>query len=83
MDGQLRASRRNDEASRWKQGASRLGVSYRYYRQHMLDGEKWCSGHQRWEPASAFGATLRNTLCRAWRRAYSRAYDRARREAAS
>lgn len=75
-------SRAGDEAARWKQGATRIGVSYRRYRAHVLAGDRWCSGHRRWHPAEAFRPSKgydRNTSCQTWRRAYMRAYDARRR----
>lgn len=67
------SGRRHTDASRYQQAASRLGISYRAYRRHILQGDKWCSGHRRWHPRSAFTAGLRNTWCVRWRRAYERA----------
>lgn len=77
-------TRRSDDVSRWRQGAARLGISYATYRQHMLDGEKWCSFHRRWHDEDAFDlARSRNTMCRAGRAAYMRVYMQRRREQAS
>ena len=70
-------SRRNDDVSRWRQGAARLGITYQTYRKHALDGERWCSRHRKWLPATAFRPNQgydRNTYCVACRREINHEY---------
>ena len=58
---------------RMRQGATLLGLDFEAYRQQIQAGNKWCSGHKRFEPRSGFGRHIRrpdglNTICRAWDR---------------
>jgi hypothetical protein len=34
--------------------AGRLGITPDEYRQHVADGESWCSDHKAWEPRESF-----------------------------
>lgn len=34
--------------SGWRRGATRLGITFDEYRDHIHAGEKWCSGHKSW-----------------------------------
>lgn len=45
-----------------KQGATRLGISVDDYRRHIEAGERWCSGHQMWEPFWLFGLHVHRGL---------------------
>ena len=74
-------SGRASDVSRMRQGATRLGIAYQTYKRHIEQGERWCSGHQRWHTADAFYASRdsqRNTNCPEWKRAYQREKDRTR-----
>lgn len=39
-------------------GASALGISITEYKAHRDAGERWCSGHQQWEPESGFSEMM-------------------------
>jgi hypothetical protein len=45
-----------------KQAATRLGKPLEEYRRHNAAGERWCGGHQAWEPFAAFGLHVRRGL---------------------
>lgn len=54
-------------------GATKLGLSADEYRQHVEAGERWCSGHRAWHPATlkVFAIDRNHSSglagnCRAW-----------------
>jgi hypothetical protein len=75
------------DIGRYRQGASKLGISVSAYTAYVQAGLKWCSGHARWCRASDFGphartATGVNTMCREADRATARERMRRRRASA-
>ena len=53
---QSRQSRQpGSDETRWKRGATALGISLDEYVAHIQQGEKWCSLHQLWQPVEDFG----------------------------
>ena len=70
--------------SRIKQGATKLGIPVDEYRQHVENGNRWCSLCKRWQPVGEFlrhgsrGGGV-NTMCTASWRVYMREYMRAKR----
>ena len=74
--------------SRYKQGASRLGISVEEYQQRVADGQRRCAGCHAWHPVSEFGRDRSTTdglnrICRAYARAYQWRYYQPKQEAAS
>jgi hypothetical protein len=58
-----------------KRATTRLDISLDEYRARIAGGERWCSGHQDWEPFTAFGLHVHrglNSACEASIRATSR-----------
>lgn len=49
------ARRPASDESRWRHGATLLGISFEAYRAFVLAGLKWCSGCRAWEARSLFG----------------------------
>lgn len=47
-----------------KRAAARIGVTFEEYLKRLEDGERWCSGHRRWEPRSQFIASKTAPICR-------------------
>lgn len=74
------------DIGRYRQGATRLGISLDEYVRKVKSGLKWCSGHGRWCARSAFGPHARyadglDSQCREISRARSREYQRQKRAA--
>lgn len=44
--------KRASHLSRAQMSATRLGITLEAYLAHAEAGEKWCSAHRRWEPAT-------------------------------
>lgn len=66
-------------SARIAMGASHLGISVEMYELHVEAGERWCSGHGRWCPATDFGKTKGS--CRTGHAAYMRARNEAKKAA--
>jgi hypothetical protein len=61
------ARRRTSDETRYRMGATRLQMEVGEYRRQVEAGNRWCSGHQGWEPSETFGSHVRrglNTRCR-------------------
>lgn len=72
------------QIGRYKQGATRLGISLEEYTEKRNAGLRWCFGHQDWEPWTLFGPHSRqgdglDTRCLESARAYAREYQRRKR----
>lgn len=63
--------------TRWRQGATRIGISYAEYRMHRLAGERWCGKHRGWALEADFHS-LRISYCRPCWRTYHRRIMRER-----
>lgn len=59
VDTRRRSPTRKDEAC-WRQGATKLGMAFDEYRALVLDGQRYCCGHKRWEPLQEFGRDSRS-----------------------
>lgn len=62
--------------TRFRQGATKLGISLQDYEIRYKAGLRWCSGHKIWEPENRFGKHARrvsgvNSICRVWDRMVS------------
>lgn len=67
--------------TRQRMGASHLGMPFGEYAAQTEAGNKWCSGHRRFESRVLFGTHRRrvdglNTMCREWNRQVALAYGR-------
>ena len=73
------------EISRFRQGATRLGISLEEYTAKRAAGLRWCSRCSDWQASTLFGPHLAradglDTACLESARAYAREYQRRKRD---
>ena len=80
------AGRPHTVESRYLMGAAKLGITAYEYAEQIRAGNRWCSGHHAWEPATDFPRHKRrvdglDTRCKTYAREYAREAMRKRRAA--